>query len=123
MNFEAYGRAESRKMRKFVLRAALRPNQIKFSHSLGPLLPWPGSERHGSYREVSCRPCRWSITGEFDPKQTNAVPGWCNALAVVLRTGWRVISDFCVVEKPTVLRKAHDCQYVIPFPGQSHLAI
>src|SRR6266481_2232926 len=35
MNFEAYGRAESRKMRKFVLCAALRPNQIEFSHSLG----------------------------------------------------------------------------------------
>ena len=39
MNFEAYGRVESRKMLKFVLRAASRPNQIEFSHSLGP--EWP----------------------------------------------------------------------------------
>src|SRR5258707_9461442 len=39
MNLEAYGRVESRKMRKFVLRAASRPNQIEFSHSLGHLQP------------------------------------------------------------------------------------
>ncbi len=48
MNFEAYGRAESRKMRKFVLRAALRPNQIEFSHSLGPWLkPGPPAGASG----------------------------------------------------------------------------
>src|SRR5258707_332194 len=39
MNLEAYGRVESRKMRKFVLRAASRPNQIEFSHSQGHLQP------------------------------------------------------------------------------------
>jgi hypothetical protein len=33
------GHAESKKALKFVLRTALRPNQIEFSHSLGPLLP------------------------------------------------------------------------------------
>ena len=35
-NFEACGRAQSKKMQKFVLRSALRPNQISFSHSLDP---------------------------------------------------------------------------------------
>jgi hypothetical protein len=35
LNFEACGRTESKKARKSVLRWALRPNQIKFSHSLG----------------------------------------------------------------------------------------
>src|ERR1700730_10769374 len=39
LNFEACGRAESKKTRKSVLRWALRPNQIKFSHSLGPNEP------------------------------------------------------------------------------------
>jgi hypothetical protein len=34
-NFEACGRAQSNKTQKFVLRSALRPNQISFSHSLG----------------------------------------------------------------------------------------
>jgi hypothetical protein len=34
-NFEAWGHAQSKKMQKFVLRSALRPNQISFSHSLG----------------------------------------------------------------------------------------
>jgi hypothetical protein len=34
-NFEACGHAQSKKMQKFVLRSALRPNQISFSHSLG----------------------------------------------------------------------------------------
>jgi hypothetical protein len=35
LNFEACGRAQSKKTQKFVLRSALRPNQISFSHSLG----------------------------------------------------------------------------------------
>ena len=35
-NFEACGRAWSKKTQKFVLRLALRPNQISFSHSLDP---------------------------------------------------------------------------------------
>jgi hypothetical protein len=38
-NFEACGHAQSKKMQKFVLRLALRPNQISFSHSLGQFLP------------------------------------------------------------------------------------
>jgi hypothetical protein len=33
---EACGRAQSKKTQKFVLRSALRPNQISFSHSLDP---------------------------------------------------------------------------------------
>jgi hypothetical protein len=33
-----WSRAEQKKQ-KFVLRSALRPNQISFSHSLGPFLP------------------------------------------------------------------------------------
>jgi CheY-like chemotaxis protein len=42
-NFEACGRAQSKKAQKFVLRSALRPNQISFSHSLGdiPTSQWP----------------------------------------------------------------------------------
>jgi hypothetical protein len=36
-NFEACGRAQSKKTQKFILRSLLRPNQISFSHSLGPL--------------------------------------------------------------------------------------
>jgi hypothetical protein len=35
LNFEACGRAQSKKTQKFVLGSALRPNQISFSHSLG----------------------------------------------------------------------------------------
>jgi hypothetical protein len=35
-NFEACGPAQSEKTQKFILRSALRPNQISFSHSLGP---------------------------------------------------------------------------------------
>jgi hypothetical protein len=35
LNFEGCGHAESKKALKFVLRTALRPNQIEFSHSLG----------------------------------------------------------------------------------------
>jgi hypothetical protein len=38
LNFEACGRAQSKNTQKFVLRSALRPNQISFSHSLGPLV-------------------------------------------------------------------------------------
>jgi hypothetical protein len=34
-NFEAYGHAQSKKTQKLILRSALRPNQISFSHSLG----------------------------------------------------------------------------------------
>ena len=34
-NFEPWGHAQSEKTQKFVLRSALRPNQISFSHSLG----------------------------------------------------------------------------------------
>jgi len=34
-------------MRKFVLRAALRPNQIEFSHSLGPWPTTPARTRTG----------------------------------------------------------------------------
>jgi hypothetical protein len=36
-NFEACGHAQSKKMQKFLLRSALQPNQISFSHGLGPL--------------------------------------------------------------------------------------
>jgi hypothetical protein len=39
LNFEACGRAQSKKTQKFVLRSALRPNQISFSHSLGQFEP------------------------------------------------------------------------------------
>ncbi len=49
MNFEAYGRVESRKMRKFVLRAASRPNQIEFSHGLGPKKPRQLAARKAAY--------------------------------------------------------------------------
>jgi hypothetical protein len=35
LNFERCGHVESKKALKFVLRTALRPNQIEFSHSLG----------------------------------------------------------------------------------------
>jgi hypothetical protein len=35
-NFEACGHAQSKKMQKFLLRSALQPNQISFSHGLGP---------------------------------------------------------------------------------------
>ena len=38
-NFEACGRAQSKKTQKFILRSALRPNQISFSHGQDPLLP------------------------------------------------------------------------------------
>src|SRR6516225_4151214 len=34
-NFEACGHVQSKKMQKFVLRSALRPNQISFLHGLG----------------------------------------------------------------------------------------
>jgi hypothetical protein len=34
-NFETCGHAHSKKTQKFILRSALRPNQISFSHSLG----------------------------------------------------------------------------------------
>ena len=42
LNFEGCGHAESKKTLKFVLNTALRPNQIEFLHSLGPL-QIPGS--------------------------------------------------------------------------------
>ncbi len=32
-----------------------------------PTLPSAASAGHGSYQGISCRPCRWSTTGEFDP--------------------------------------------------------
>jgi hypothetical protein len=51
---EAYGRAESRKIRKFMLRAALRPNQIEFSHSLGQRLPLLLSWQHVRCTPDSC---------------------------------------------------------------------
>ena len=35
-NFEACGHAQGKKMQKFLLRSALQPNQISFSHGLGP---------------------------------------------------------------------------------------
>ena len=35
-NFEACGHAQSKKMQKFLLRSALQPNQISFSHGLVP---------------------------------------------------------------------------------------
>jgi hypothetical protein len=35
--------------------------------ALGPTLPSRRSVGHGSYQGTSCRPCRWSTTGEFDP--------------------------------------------------------
>jgi hypothetical protein len=35
-NFAAYGHPENEKTQKFVFRAALRPNQISFSHSQDP---------------------------------------------------------------------------------------
>ena len=35
-NFGLYGHAESKKTQKFVLRSALRPNQISFSHGQDP---------------------------------------------------------------------------------------
>ena len=34
-NFEACGHVQSKKMQKFVLRSALRPNEISFLHGLG----------------------------------------------------------------------------------------
>src|SRR6516164_2715674 len=34
-NFEACGHVQSKKMQKFILRSALRPNQISFLHGLG----------------------------------------------------------------------------------------
>jgi hypothetical protein len=39
LNFEACRHAQGKKMQKFDLRSALRPDQISFSHSLGQLLP------------------------------------------------------------------------------------
>jgi hypothetical protein len=41
LNFEGCGHAESKKTLKFMLRTALRPNQIEFSHSLGQKQPLP----------------------------------------------------------------------------------
>src|SRR6516165_3704018 len=35
-NFEACGHVQIKKMHKFVLRSALRPNEISFLHGLGP---------------------------------------------------------------------------------------
>jgi hypothetical protein len=35
--FEACGHAQSKETQKFILRSLSRPNQIPFSHSLGPL--------------------------------------------------------------------------------------
>ena len=48
LNFEGCGHAESEKTLKFVLRAALRPIQIEFSHSLGPDSPSLPPGQHGS---------------------------------------------------------------------------
>lgn len=36
MNFETCGYTENEKRKKIVLRTALRPNQIEFSHGLNP---------------------------------------------------------------------------------------
>jgi hypothetical protein len=49
------GQAESKEGLKFVLRTALRPNQIEFSHSLGhnrPYAPQKGTllDQAGDYR-------------------------------------------------------------------------
>jgi hypothetical protein len=80
-NFEACGDAQGKKTQKFILRSALRPNQISFSHSLGqnptnapeqtalgsitksaaaldvpvPLHPWPGyAARIAAWRHDRC---------------------------------------------------------------------
>ena len=39
-NFGLHGHAESKKTQKFVLRSALRPNQISFSHGQDPFRKW-----------------------------------------------------------------------------------
>ena len=77
MNFEAYGRVESRKMRKFVLRTALRPNQIEFSHSLGPR-PTPRGLRAASPLTEVHRPrARQAVdvvgAPAYDPEPTEAL--------------------------------------------------
>jgi hypothetical protein len=60
-NFEAYGHAQSKKTQKFILRSALRPNQISFSHSLGherrirANLPAAGRPRTGTPSVPTCR--------------------------------------------------------------------
>src|SRR5467141_462375 len=35
----------------------------------GPTLPSSAFAGHGSYQGISCRPCRWSITGASDSEQ------------------------------------------------------
>jgi hypothetical protein len=49
-NFEAWGHAQSKKMQKFVLRSALRPNRISFSHSLGQKETKKHVRCHGTFR-------------------------------------------------------------------------
>jgi hypothetical protein len=67
MNFGPYGRAESREIRKLVLRAALPPNQIKFSHSLGHK---PTSRKFclvASRLEAPCPDCRCEPLTHYRP--------------------------------------------------------
>ena len=71
-NFEACGHAQSKKMQKFLLRSALQPNQISFSHGLGHELP-----RHlgGSAVEVPPKPAAHSgITEEPTPQCSRYEP-------------------------------------------------
>jgi hypothetical protein len=59
LNFDGCGHAESKTTQKFVLRTALRPNQIRFSHSLDPK---PKSLPAGSPSRIAKRHGRNRIT-------------------------------------------------------------
>jgi hypothetical protein len=88
LNFEACGRAQRKQTQKFVLRSALRPNQISFSHSLGPLLP-QAQERAGPQlvkADAAARRARPSEQGWRDrssrPARRPVVsPRWRGAVA------------------------------------------
>ena len=60
MNFEAYGRVESRKMRKFVLRAASRPNQIECFTQPGSRRAAPTTWPTGQVHPQTADPFEWS---------------------------------------------------------------
>jgi hypothetical protein len=76
-------RARPRHMEKAVssIRVGRRPMAtllwlvVSFSTPNGTTTPAPehaGPRLHSIYRGVSCRPCRWSTTGESDPFRTCA---------------------------------------------------
>src|SRR5258708_22358025 len=95
-------------MRKFVLRAALRPNQIEFSHSLAPFLPSPSSGRHVSYPGLSCRSQLDRLNG--DPRgglRARPLLSITDILDTYERR-WRVFSDPAKFPKLATRHLAND---------------